>query len=69
MQSFSLPGVVLAPPARFPQAIITRLKGTGRLVRNDTLLHSVPFCWRSHTPLIYKAVRAAGMPPTKLWVS
>jgi len=27
-----------------------------RLVDNARLVHSYPFCWRSHTPLIYKAV-------------
>ena len=28
----------------------------GRLVDNTTSNHSYPFCWRSDTPLIYKAV-------------
>lgn len=28
----------------------------GRLVDNANLVHSYPFCWRSGTPLIYKAV-------------
>jgi len=36
--------------------IITLLKQSKRLVKNDTILHSYPFCWRSETPLIYKAV-------------
>ena len=27
----------------------------GRLVDNSTIVHSYPFCWRSDTPLIYKA--------------
>jgi isoleucyl-tRNA synthetase len=38
------------------KAIIKYLKGTGRLVVDSTLMHSYPFCWRSDTPLIYKAV-------------
>lgn len=32
------------------------LKEEGRLVQKGDLLHSYPFCWRSDTPLIYKAV-------------
>lgn len=36
--------------------IIRHLKEKGRLVRNDTTTHSYPFCWRSDTPLIYRAV-------------
>jgi len=32
------------------------LKEDGRLVQKGDLLHSYPFCWRSDTPLIYKAV-------------
>ncbi|MEZ4474742.1 MAG: isoleucine--tRNA ligase [bacterium] len=38
--------------------IIRWLKDAGRLVRHDTIQHSYPFCWRSDTPLIYKAVPA-----------
>ena len=36
--------------------IIARLKKEGKLIRQETLTHSYPFCWRSDTPLIYKAV-------------
>ncbi|KAL2397049.1 Isoleucine-tRNA ligase, cytoplasmic [Exophiala dermatitidis] len=36
--------------------IIKYLKGTGRLVRESQLTHPYPFCWRSDTPLIYRAV-------------
>lgn len=36
--------------------IITLLKKNGRLVRAGQHTHSYPFCWRSDTPLIYKAV-------------
>eukprot|EP00520_Triparma_pacifica_P017464 CAMPEP_0118664162 /NCGR_PEP_ID=MMETSP0785-20121206/17844_1 /TAXON_ID=91992 /ORGANISM="Bolidomonas pacifica, Strain CCMP 1866" /LENGTH=1166 /DNA_ID=CAMNT_0006558007 /DNA_START=14 /DNA_END=3514 /DNA_ORIENTATION=- len=32
------------------------LKSQGRLVQKDNISHSYPFCWRSDTPLIYKAV-------------
>lgn len=36
--------------------IIKWLKEAGRLVNSSTVKHSYPFCWRSETPLIYKAV-------------
>ena len=36
--------------------IIKHLKGEGRLVQAGTLKHSYPFCWRSETPLIYRAI-------------
>jgi isoleucyl-tRNA synthetase len=36
--------------------IILRLKSDGRLFKQDTLVHSYPFCYRSGTPLIYRAV-------------
>ena len=36
--------------------IIAMLKKTGRLLRAGQHTHSYPFCWRSDTPLIYKAV-------------
>jgi len=38
------------------KAICTMLKESGRLYRKDIYRHSYPFCWRSDTPLIYKAV-------------
>ena len=38
------------------KAIIKHLKGTGRLIVDTQFTHSYPFCWRSDTPLIYKAV-------------
>uniref|UniRef100_A0A0W0FH74 Isoleucine--tRNA ligase, cytoplasmic n=1 Tax=Moniliophthora roreri TaxID=221103 RepID=A0A0W0FH74_MONRR len=34
------------------------LKAKGRLITQSTLKHSYPFCWRSGTPLIYRAVPA-----------
>jgi len=36
--------------------IIKHLKGIDRLVHAGTLKHSYPHCWRSDTPLLYKAV-------------
>ena len=38
------------------KAIIKRLKAEGRLIKDGTVKHSYPFCWRSDTPLIYRAV-------------
>ena len=32
------------------------LKSNDRLVKHSQIKHSYPFCWRSGTPLIYKAV-------------
>lgn len=40
------------------KAIIKHLKSTGRLISDSQITHSYPFCWRSDTPLIYKAVPA-----------
>ena len=37
-------------------ALMALMKDMGRLVQKDNLDHSYPFCWRSDTPLIYKAV-------------
>lgn len=36
--------------------IVADLKAKGRLLKNGTLVHSYPMCWRSEKPLIYKAV-------------
>jgi isoleucyl-tRNA synthetase len=36
--------------------ILAKLKERGRLVNKASIVHSYPFCWRSDTPLIYKAV-------------
>jgi isoleucyl-tRNA synthetase len=36
--------------------ICALLKAKGRLVQKEAYVHSYPFCWRSNTPLIYKAV-------------
>lgn len=36
--------------------IIEKLKREKKLVHQGTIFHSYPFCWRSDTPLIYRAV-------------
>jgi isoleucyl-tRNA synthetase len=36
--------------------IIKRAKDMGRVIHHGVLRHRYPFCWRSDTPLIYKAV-------------
>ncbi|XP_024982543.1 isoleucine--tRNA ligase, cytoplasmic [Cynara cardunculus var. scolymus] len=36
--------------------IIQAVKEKGRLVKTGSFTHSYPFCWRSDTPLIYRAV-------------
>ena len=38
------------------KAIIGDLKERNRLFRQETIDHDYPFCWRSGTPLIYKAI-------------
>ncbi|MEZ4281761.1 MAG: isoleucine--tRNA ligase [Myxococcota bacterium] len=40
------------------KAIIKRLKDEGRLVQQSTIEHSYPFCERTDTPLIYRAIDA-----------
>ncbi|PYI13347.1 isoleucyl-tRNA synthetase,cytoplasmic [Aspergillus japonicus CBS 114.51] len=40
------------------RAIIKHLKAAGRLIVDSQITHSYPFCWRSDTPLIYRAVPA-----------
>ena len=37
--------------------LIEQIKDKGRLLFQATLRHRYPFCWRSDTPLIYKAVQ------------
>ena len=36
--------------------IIKYLKEKGRMVKSGTIKHSYPFCWRSQTPLLQRAV-------------
>ena len=38
------------------KAISAMVKEKGRMVSNSTVVHTYPFCWRSDTPLIYRAV-------------
>jgi isoleucyl-tRNA synthetase len=38
--------------------IIRKLKDEGRLFRQSTLVHSYPFCYRTDTPLVYRAIDA-----------
>ena len=38
--------------------IIKQLKGMGKLVHQATIVHSYPFCDRTDTPLIYRAIDA-----------
>ena len=38
--------------------IIRDLKERGRLVRHETIDHSYPHCWRTGTPLIYRAMNS-----------
>lgn len=34
------------------------LKASGRMIVQSTLRHSYPYCWRSKSPLIYRAIPA-----------
>ncbi|EME28776.1 isoleucyl-tRNA synthetase isoform 1 [Galdieria sulphuraria] len=38
------------------KSIIQFIKSLNRLITNERIVHSYPFCWRSETPLIYRAV-------------
>jgi len=40
------------------KAIIKRLKDEGKLIHQSTIQHSYPFCERTDTPLIYRAIDA-----------
>jgi isoleucyl-tRNA synthetase len=40
------------------KAIIRRLKDEGKLVKQSTIVHSYPYCPRTDTPLIYRAIDA-----------
>ncbi|KAI9677278.1 MAG: isoleucine--tRNA ligase [Trizodia sp. TS-e1964] len=40
------------------KAIIKHLKKEGRIVVDSQIFHNYPYCWRSDTPLIYRAVSA-----------
>jgi len=36
--------------------LLELMEASGHLVRNERGVHSYPFCWRTDTPLIYKAI-------------
>lgn len=36
--------------------IIKKIKDAGRLISSGSIVHSYPFCWRSETPLLYRAI-------------
>ena len=38
--------------------IIRKLKAEGRILRHDTCEHNYPHCWRTDTPIIYKAINS-----------
>ena len=38
--------------------IIKKLKSEAKLVLHETIKHSYPHCWRTHTPLIYKPIQS-----------
>jgi len=40
------------------KALIRRLKDEGKLVKQDTIVHSYPFDERTDTPLVYRAIEA-----------
>ena len=48
------------------KAIIARLKEEGKLVKRENYLHSYPFCWRTGTPLIYRAMDCWYVSVTKI---
>lgn len=53
--SFNLEGKHVKDPET-DKLIVKRLKEEGRLLKQETLQHNYPFCERSDTPLIYKAI-------------
>lgn len=40
------------------EPIIKRLKAEGKLVKKEMYKHNYPHCWRTDTPLIYKAINS-----------
>jgi isoleucyl-tRNA synthetase len=38
------------------QVVADRLRASGHLLRHEEITHSYPHCWRTDTPLIYRAV-------------
>ena len=39
-------------------AIISELRSRGALFRHDSIEHSYPYCWRTDTPIIYRAMNS-----------
>lgn len=48
------------------KVIINRLGESGMLIKKKMYQHSYPFCWRTETPLIYKAVSSFFVEVTKI---
>ena len=46
--------------------IVKHLRETGRLVRHDSYTHNYPHCWRTDTPIIYKAMPSWYVEVTKI---
>ncbi|MDF1800985.1 MAG: isoleucine--tRNA ligase [Planctomycetota bacterium] len=46
--------------------ILRRLKEAGKLLREESYVHNYPHCWRTDTPLIYKAVSSWFFEVTKI---
>ncbi|KAL0486840.1 isoleucyl-tRNA synthetase, partial [Acrasis kona] len=46
--------------------IAANIKSRDRLFNKGTLIHSYPFCWRSDTPLIYRAIPSWFVEVTKI---
>ncbi|EGG17942.1 isoleucyl-tRNA synthetase [Cavenderia fasciculata] len=44
------------PAGETDKEVIKAIKAMDRLVHQSNIVHSYPFCWRSDTPLIYRAV-------------
>jgi isoleucyl-tRNA synthetase len=40
------------------QPVIRALRQQGTLIRSDSYVHAYPHCWRTDTPLVYRAVRS-----------
>ena len=46
--------------------IIQHLKGLGRVLKHETYEHNYPHCWRTDTPIIYKAISSWYVEVTKI---
>jgi isoleucyl-tRNA synthetase len=52
----AVPAVAGLPVKDADEVIMRLLRDTGALVHRSTIRHSYPFCYRTGTPLIYKAI-------------